>query len=395
MANTLLTSQIVSNSFLQELKVSAVFLAMGNRGLYSDFQNKSFVTGDTVSVRKQNFYTAGDGGTATVQGINQTIEPLTINHQYHTLVDVTSVQETLSIDNFTMNYLTPASQTIAARFNKDIIDAGVATLNYAEGSASNPLNNFAYIANAQALMTQLNMSKSDRYAVFGSTASAQLRSALYNTFNQDFNRDIILDGEMGMLSNFRCFEDEQIFAHVAGTATTFTLAADVASGDTSLSITGTSGRTIKIGDIFSFTGVNAVSPRGHQDIGELFTFKAAANLTLNGSTQTLQVTPILIWDPTNAAQNISAQPLTGNVVTNFGTYVPNFMFDRRALDIVCPPLAMLETTYCNVASDKEYNMSVRVSKQGDIVNSINYIRLDVLAGFKWHNQYGMTLISQP
>ena len=71
----------------------------------------------------------------------------------------------------------------------------------------------------------------------------------------------------------------------------------------------------------------------------------------------------------------------------------NVAYIERGLDIVCPPLDQLDIPYSKVLTDKEANVSIRVGKQGDIVNDVNIMRIDVLCGFKWHPQYAVRLIS--
>lgn len=395
MANTLLDSSLISNEFLAEFIVSSVFIHMANRGMKSDFMNPMYKPGLTVSIRRQNRFTVGNGTSATVQGILDAVDPLTISNLWNTLVEVNSFEETLQLVDLQEQYIRPATLAMVAQMNAKIIADALTQITYAEGSATQPLNSFAYIRNAKALMNKLNMPKTDRYLVFASESASQIESALYNTFNQDFNRDIILDGDMGKLAGFRCFEDEQLFAHVAGTAVTVTLAANVTSGANTLSVTGTNTQTIKAGDVLTFTGINSVSPVAHEDIGELFTFTATADLTLTGGADTLAVSPSMIWDPTNPRQTLSTQPLSGNVVTNLGNYIPNLAFDKTALDLVCPPLVPLKTVDCNVATDAKYNVSVRASAQGDIQAGADYFRLDILQGHKWHYEYGLKLLSQP
>lgn len=395
MANSLLDSSLISNAMLAEFVVSAVFIHMGNRGLKSDFANGYYKPGPTVSIRRQDRFNVGNGSLATVQGIIDAVDPLTISNLWNALVEVNSIEETLELISIQEQYIRPATLAIVAQMNQSIINDAMTQITYAEGSASNPLNSFAYIANAKALMNKLNMPKNERYMVFSSEAASQIQSALYNSFNTEFNREIIFDGEMGMLAGFRCFEDEQIFAHQAGTAVSVTLAALFASGASSISVTGTLGQTIKAGDMFTFTGINSVSPVGHQNIGELFTFTATADLTLTGGNDALAVAPALVWDATDSRVSLSAQPQVGNVITNLGTFIPNMAFDKTALDIVCPPLVKLKTVDCEVATDEKYNVSVRASAQGDIVAGADYFRLDVLEGHKWHYEYGLRLLSQP
>lgn len=396
MSNTLIDSALVSNEFLAQFVVSAVFLHMGNRGMKKDFMNPMYKPGQQVSIRRQNRFTVGNGAAATVQGVLDATDPLTVNNLWNTLVEFDSFEETLELVSLSEQYIQPATLAIVAEMNAQIISDAMTQISYAEGSASNPLNSFAYIANAKALMNKLNMPKNERFLVFASEAASQIQSSLYNTFNQDFNRDIIFDGEMGMLSGFRCFEDEQIFAHQGGTAATVTLSSNVTSGASTIAVQGTLGQTINAGDLLVFTGINSVSPVAHQNIGELFTFTATADLTLTGNPgDVLSVSPALIWDPTNPRQTLSSQPLSGNVITNLGTFIPNMAFDRTALDIVCPPLVKLKTVDSEVATDEKYNVSVRASAQGDIQAGADYFRLDVLEGHKWHYEYGLRLLSQP
>jgi len=271
-------------------------------------------------------------------------------------------------------------------------------VNYATGSTSSALDQRAGFT-AQGKMTKLQMSKADRCLVVGTPDAAALNSSLYNTFNTQFNEDIILDGKLGRFAGFDIYEDEVIDSFTAGSlAGSPVVAAQPLNGATTLSLSGfTPGATgvLLAGDVISIEDVYSVAPLRYTSTGNLMTFVVQSNVDADGGgLATVTVSPSINWDSTSTLQNVDSRPGMGAAITRIASNTPNIAFTRSGLDIVCPPLPKLKTPECFVKYDEKYNIAIRLAAAADINESANLYRLDVLCGFAWHDQYAMRLYSQ-
>lgn len=107
-----------------------------------------------------------------------------------------------------------------------------------------------------------------------------------------------------------------------------------------LLITVTSG-TVKVGDKFTITGVNACHHISKQDTGQLKTFTITAIVTGAGGTGTVQISPPIIsgGGATQAEleyQNVTATPANGAAITFLNTVSGNVapFWDERAIELL-------------------------------------------------------------
>lgn len=397
MANTFVTSDLVSKLFLARFTASNTFVNLGSRGLEGDFTQKSYKPGDTVSIRKRNRLKAGDGASATVQDITDAREQVTINHQYHTFVDLTSLEEGYELESFVEQVVQPSVDAINAQMNYDIYQAALTQVNYATGNTSADITQSS-VFDLAAYMRKLQIPRQNLSLVVSPDQAANLNNSLYNVLNSKFNEDILYEGQVGRLGAFRIFEDEVITPFTAGSLPgTPVLASNVTGGSSTLSLSGlTASQTnvLKAGDIITIANVYAVSPLLYTATNFLMPFVVQANVNSDGSgNATVTISPAIVFDSTSTLQNVNSQPLAGAAIVKVASNTPNLAFHPSGLDIVCPPLPMLKTTECYVDYDPRYNVAVRMAAQADIAESQNLYRIDVLAGFKWHNQYATRLYS--
>ena len=231
---------------------------------------------------------------------------------------------------------------------------------------------------------------------------SSLKGALLNNFTPVFNEDIVRSSAIGHLSYFDIFQSQNIKHHIAGagprlySSDALLVNGAVASGNTILM----DGATISIadyfvvGDVFSIEGVQSVNPVGRAATGQDMQFVVTANASSDGAGNlSVQVAPIIISDTQNPNRNVS-NPIPNNApVTLVGSYNCNVAYPSRGLDIVCPPLYKLQVPYASVAVDPETGLSLAVTQTGDILGYQNYMRIDLLCGFKWHAQYAVKVLS--
>jgi hypothetical protein len=403
MANQFITTDLVSNTALAMFANNSPFVMTASRIYQDDFVSSGYKIGDTLQVRRQNHFIVGDGSVATPQSIIETVETLTIAHQYHALIAYTIQDLSLRIEDFSRLFIAPAIQEIITQMEKDIGSAAEQELNFFTGTAGVAINSFTTVdlAGAKLLEQGVNIA-SDAYMAMTVRDGSSLKGALLNNFTPVFNEDIVRNSAIGHLSYFDIFQSQNIKHHVAGagprlySGDTLLVNGAVSSGNTIVM----DGATISItdyfvaGDLISISGVESVNPVGRASTGQDMQFVVTANASSNGTGDiTVSVSPSIISDTLNPNRNVSNAIPNNAPVTMVGSHNVNVAYPSRGLDIVCPPLYKLQVPYASVAVDPETGLSLAVTQTGDILGYQNYMRIDLLCGFKWHNQYAAVVLS--
>lgn len=403
MPNQLITTQLVSNTALAMFANNSPFIMTGSRIYQDDFTSSGYKIGDTLQVRRQNNFLVGDGSTATPQAIVETTENIVVAHQYHALIAYTIQDLSLRIDDFSRVFIQPAIQDIVSRMERDICSAAEQDLYFFTGTAGTPINSYTTVdlAGAKLLEQGVNIS-ADAYTAMTVRDASSLKGSLLNQFTPVFNEEIVRQSAIGHLSYFDMFQSQNIVRHQAGAGPT------LHSGDT-LTVNGAvvSGNTIVLagatasvtnyflpGDLISIAGVHSVNPLSLASTGQdmQFVITAAASSD-GGGAITIQVNPAINSSTSSPLQNVDNPVPNGAVVTMIPSYNVNVAYPSRALDIVCPPLYKLQVPFAEVSVDPETGLSLAVTQIGDILSYQNYMRIDILCGFKWHPQYAVKLLS--
>lgn len=403
MPNQFITTQLVSNTALAMFANNAPFVMTASRIYQDDFQNSGYKIGDTLQVRRQNNFVIGDGSTAVPQNIIETVENITVAHQYHALIAYTVQDLTLRIEDFSREFIQPAIQNIISQMERDICAAAEQQLYFFTGTAGTPINSFGTVdlAGAKLLEQGVNIS-SDAYLAMTVRDGSSLKSALLNNFTPVFNEDIVRQSAIGHLSYFDIFQSQNIVRHIAGagpllhSGDTLTVNGAVSSGNTLVlaGATATITNYFLPGDLISIAGVSSVNPLSRASTGQdmQFVITQAANSS-GGGALTITVAPVIVSDTSSPLQNVSNPVPSGAAVTMVPSYNVNVAYPSRGLDIVCPPLYKLQVPYASVAIDPETGLSLAVVQTGDVLGYQNLMRIDLLCGFSWHPQYATKLLS--
>lgn len=404
MANVLYTTSLVAREALAMFQVNAPFLVTGSRTYESEFMQGPYKKGDTLNIRRVNQFVAGDGSTVVPQGIIQDVEQLTLDHQYNTAISLTTKESTLEIEDFRQEFLRPAIQALIAKMEVDIGTSAATNLNYfVPGVVTGYINSFATVDLAGANLLNLGVALNDEsYLAMSVRDGTALKSGLVGNFTPVYNEDIVRNSAIGHISYFDAFQSQNIYTQVAGvgpvtySSDTLTVTNTVTSGSTIVLGGATASQTnyFNAGDIISIAGVNSVNPISYSDTGQnmQFVITAAANSSGAGAV-TITVSPAI--DTSDARRNVTGPVLATSAVTTVPSHRVNVAYTRRSLDIICPPLDRLEVAKCSVETDPRTGISLRVATQGDIFSDTNIMRIDVLAGFKWHPQYAVRVPSKP
>lgn len=403
MANQFITTDLVSNTALAMFANNAPFVMTASRIYQDDFVSSGYKIGDTLQVRRQNHFIVGDGSVATPQSIVETVESIVVAHQYHALIAYTIQDLSLRIEDFSRLFIAPAIQEVITQMEKDIASSAEQELNFFTGTAGVAINSFTTVDTAGAKLLEQGVNiAADAYMAMTVRDGSSLKGALLNNFTPVFNEDIVRSSAIGHLSYFDIFQSQNIKRHTAGagprlySSDALLVNGAVASGATIVM----DGATVSIanyfvvGDVISIAGVQSVNPVGRASTGQDMQWVVTANASSSaGGAVTVLVSPIIISDTLNPNRNVSNAVPDNSAVTMVGTHNVNVAYPSRGLDIVCPPLYKLQVPYASVAVDPETGLSLAVTQTGDILGYQNYMRLDLLCGFKWHPEYAVRVLS--
>ena len=391
MANNLLTNDIILKTALMEFTNNLVLAKTVRRDYQDKFDN---TTGSNIRIRKPTRYESRTGQNISVQAINEQYTNITVGDMVGVDVEVTSTELALQLDDFNREILNPAMVTLANKIDSLLYDTTVEISNFV-GVAGTAPNSFGIASDAESRLDSFGVPQGkDRFMMLKSFDAGSMRSALYNTFNENFNKDIILNGSMGNLSGFDCYSVQNIIRPSRGSDTLGTPAVNSAnqSGSTLIVDGLAANAQIKKGALFTIAGVNSLNPTSRTDTGQLAQFVVTANVQADGSgNATLSISVndqgITVTGP---YRNVGILPPDNALLTFQATHTKNIAYHREAFALVTvklPELANGESAYQKNMMDPKAKINIRMTRQYQIANDQYVIRFDVLPAVKCFPQY--------
>lgn len=413
MPNVFQTSQYVLDEVFVRFVNYLNFAKVANRNLEGDFKGLKYATGQTINYRLEERYLGGRGATAVSEARVQVIRPLTIDTQFHTMVEFNGMELTFDRARdqpYLDMMLNPRAKTLANDVEKFICSENFQTSVYQyTGTAGVPID-FNAVLLADAYMTELGIPEDgNRYFANSPRVSAGLSNDLKNVFNMTVNRGALLDGFIGHLSGFDFFKTNFLRRQIAGLGqaggsppTGYKLGGIVTNGPitggNTISVSGVvaSDVVFKKGDLItidSASGVFMVNPLNYDDLSTTAQFVVTADVTSTvGGTADIPVNPTIVIS--GARQNISAAIPNGAQVLLVDDHNVSIAFHNQAIVFAAPPIKELKggvdalTTYSDL-----YKLAMTYSLGADIRNYIQLDRLDVIGGVAINPEFAVIVLS--
>jgi hypothetical protein len=130
-----------------------------------------------------------------------------------------------------------------------------------------------------------------------------------------------------------------------------------------------------------------------------FRITADANSSTGGEA-TISVSPEII--ATGPNKNISSASVADNSIVYVngvdGTsaqavHNTAVAYTQDALTVVTVPQGRMDVPDSYEFVSKDTGIAIRVSKQGEIKNNLNFLRIDVLPGYRWFPEQAIRIIS--
>lgn len=361
----------------------------------SDF-GKTFAVGSSIQVKLPQSWLVTNGLAYQPQAINRISTTINLNlingihfewDSYEQLVKLERSQEELE-----ENYLFPAARQLAQQMDSDAALWAYQNCSEVVGTLGTDSSSINFATGADRRLYEKACPQGKRHLILSPSLLQSYVDANVTQFNPaaEISR-MYRAGVVGTAGGFEWYRSNSLYQHTAGTAATngVTITGASQSGS-SLTVTGTNGDTILVGDKFAVTGMNGVNPRtrraGSMGLQE---FTVTASVTLTGSTDTITILPA-IYGPGSQYQNVVALPTNGNALIFWpGTTSPagksgtvslalsEFAFAKAGGKLEVPKaVERAEST-----SDPDTGMSVRFVRAWDQRESKMTNRFDQCYGF--------------
>jgi len=411
MANIFETTQYVLDEVFIRYVNYLNFAKVANRNLEGDFKGLKYATGQTINYRLEERFKGGEGATATSEAVVQQIRPLTIDKQFHTMVEFSGFELTFDRardEPYLDMMLNPRAKTLA-----NLTESFIATDNLqlevyqAVGTPGVPVD-FETITLADAYMTELGIPEDgNRYFANSPRVSASLSNELSTVFNQTVNRGALLDGFIGHLSGFDFFKTNFLKRQIAGAGDAIPLPVPEAGFKNGGLTTGlvSGGNTITVattqpdgvvmfneGDSIEVENVFMVNPLTYEALPQRAQFVVTADVVVAGGLAVIPVNPEIVVS--GARQNISAAIPAGSQVYLADDHNVSIAFHNQAIVFAAPAIKELKGGVEAVTSYSDlYKLAMTYTLGADIRNYIQLDRIDVICGVAINPEFAVRVRS--
>jgi len=401
MANAVITSSYITTETMRVLHNESAFLGNINTAYDSYFAKQGAKAGSTVNIRRPVQFTVRSGATASIQDVNETTVPVTMQPEFGIDFAFTDFDLTLSLDEFKQRYIMPAGKRLATELDSRIATAMVqATANFS-GTTGTPPATAQAVLDAAVFMDNHAAPRSDRFFALSPLANAKLVGGMTGLFNDQATLARQLkSGMMATNLGVDFILSQNLPNQVAGTqgGTPLTNGANqgtINSGSTDNPYASTTSlvtdgwtaavaQRLNAGDVITIAGVFEVNPETKQSTGTLRRFVVTANASSDVSGNlTAVISPAIIAGgayqncTVRAADNSAITVLTG---TPAQTALQNIMFHRDAFTLVTADMDV--PGGMDMAERVNYDgVSLRFVRGFDITNNRRISRFDILAGY--------------
>jgi hypothetical protein len=377
MANSLLTPTAVTREALRVLHQKLNFVGSVTRDYDDSYAKTGAKIGDSLKIRLPNQYTVRSGATLSAQDTTESSVTLQVATQKGVDLNFTSVDLTLSLDDFSKRILDPAMSVLAANIEADALSMYKQVYQSIWNGGSAATYNKAL--DARVLLQRSLAPANERTALMDSLAMADVVKDTKTLFQDDASiAKQYKEGYMGRAAGFDWAENTLMPSHTRSAANGAYLVNGAAQTGATLTVD-TGANAPSEGDVITIAGVYSVHPETKVSTGVLQQFVIGSG----ASTTSFPISPSIITS--GATQNVSGSPADNAAVTFAGTastaVQTSLLFQQGAFAFATADLVMPQGV--DFASRQVLDgVSMRIVRAYDINNDKFPCRLDVLYGYK-------------
>lgn len=390
MSNSLLTINMITREAIDLFRNSNAFIKNLDRQYDDQFAREGAKIGTALRIRLPNDYVVRDGPVASPQDTQEQSTTLVVSTQKGVDVSFSTVERTMSLDDYSERVLAPMVNVLAgnvANYIMQGVEGGVSNfVSNTDGAGAIISPNSGTVLQAGALLTKRSAAGMNRNLVADPFTMAKMVETMQGLFNPSTKISKQYDSaQIYNALNFKWFEDPTVLVHTTGTFSAGTVNGANQTG-TSLVTNAITG-TFKIGDIITIGGVNAVNRVTKSDDGVLQQFVITANVS-TGATS-IPIYPALIGPNTLTGgaqqyQTVAALPANGAALALVNQaseqYRKNIAFAPGAITMVTADLKKPKMVE-EIASVTQDGLHIRMLTAYIPGTDQLLTRLDLLLGF--------------
>jgi hypothetical protein len=404
--NTPLTPTIIAREALRLLKNN---LVMGNQ-VYRAYEAEFPGTprkGGTVTIRKPVRFKVTKSRVRSSSVITEQSITLTVSTQAHVSWAFAAVELTLTIEEYSARYISPAAAVLANTIDADLTALYADVYNEVhESTGFVTPNTFMVLGKAMQRLDEEACPPEERCIVFNPAAHWSMANALSALYAPAVAEKALRKGFLGTIANCDIYMDQNIKVHTSGQyCTTGCSESNMLYASTQIPSASTPGATdnhvlcvegiaittrttpLQAGDVLTIDGVHAVNPMSGESTGVLRNFVVTTDVVTT-TESTAKDTLVYVYPEiisTGPYKTVDTVPASAAAVlcafAPLKNYPQNLAFHKNAFALCMVPLQVPDGVGFS-SSVTEDGYSIRIVKDYDIDNDLETIRLDVLYGVK-------------
>lgn len=393
MANSLLTINMITREAVRLWKNSNEFIQHIDQQYDDSFAKTGAKIGTSLRIRLPNDFTVRTGPAASVQDTAEQSTTLVLATQKGVDVSYSSVDRTMSLDDFSRRVLAPMVNNLCGAVAADVmsgVDGGVSnyTSNVTGAGAVTTPTAQTWLQ-AGAILDLKSAPRGRRKLILDPLTMARTVASLAGLFNpQRTIGEQYSSGQMQEALGFDWYMDQTVRKHTNGA---FTAGTVNGAGQTGLTVTANAiTGALALGDIITFAGVNSVNRITKVSDATLAQF-VVTGAVANGGTS-IGIYPALVPPVGGNAvqyQTVDASPANGAAInlSNVSAvvsevYRKNIAFAPEAVTLATADLELPKGVH-EAAREAFDGVAMRMISAYNITTDQFITRLDVLYGYLW------------
>lgn len=375
--NILQTVETYAMASLAYLVNSNCFIGTANTQ-FDDFERTYPANlGQTITFTKPFRMTASDGLVASLQGIEERKQSLTVDKAKNVGMAVTAQELIFNVDRFMDDIGKAAILELGSQIEQDIANLCVTAPYRFYGDGLTPINSFQQLAEGLAQFRTFGASRDDTVMYLNDLAIPTILNSGLNQFAPDRNNDIANTWEIANWQGVKFCSSNLLPRHIAGTEgqaqnqlTVVSVTKNADGGITSITFSGTTSATdpdcVKENDKFQFVDNVSGQPNvrfrhfiGHSVSSAPVQFRATADAAAAGSQVTVTIEPAL-QAASGKNQNLSTEIVAGMKVLPLPNHRAGMIQSGNQLYIAVPRLPSEAPAYSAEVTDPETGVSLRM-----------------------------------
>lgn len=392
MANSLLTINMITREAVRLWKQTNSFIRHVDTQYDGSFAQTGAKIGTSLRIRLPNDFTVRTGPSAQVQDTAEQSTTLVLATQKGVDVSYSSVDRTMSLDDFSRRVLAPMVNNLVGHVAYDVmqgVEAGACNLvaNF-DGTGAVLTPTAATWLRAGASLANNLAPMANRKIVFSPSTQADTVNSLAGLFNPSGQiGKQTEEGEMFRLLGFDWYMDQTVLNHTTANYSG-SLTVNGAGQTGTVLVTNAITGGFAAGDIITLAGVYGVNRITKQSTGQLRQFVVTSPVATGGTS--INIYPAIVPQAANGSevqyQTVIASPANGAAIvpaTLAGAiYQKNIAFSPDAVTMATADLELPRGVH-EAAREEFDGVSMRMISAYDIRSDQFITRLDVLYGFLW------------